>query len=228
MKWTFLIHGVSGTGKSTRVYYLREMLRSAQQPHPFIYNGMCLGEYFPFVDLIILGKEINRKGTKTWQGIDAIFRKLKTAEHAFRLFAEWGVDHNLVVESAFLLTTSRATPLKLQALTPGEVGWASLVYLYNSEEEYASRIRARSGSLKNSEAPNFKHNNLLQFQGSRVQKELEMIGPTHRPHEVLTKMYDSPVESLAEYVFEKLGLSLFNVSKPFFYKPIFQKGRPLF
>lgn len=155
--WIFIVKGISGTGKSSRVLQtLKFFEHIGCTISPFttvnpkgktVECGLLVEE----INLVFIGKIYETNGTERWQGYDAMTSSFGSAA----LFSEFLIQncekHSFVVEGAGITLTNRLRPEFLIT----KVGYTNIMlqyYNYNNRDEYLKRIIYRSGEPPKSDA----------------------------------------------------------------------------
>jgi hypothetical protein len=155
-----LIKGVSGSGKSTRVYCFLDFLESIGmklKPYQFVNilgQTQEIGLYSEELNMLFLGKFYDDNGVRRWQGLDAVTGRLHTAE-GLSYFLKWAGQRklNVVLEGAGTSVTWRLRPMEICA----EYEFLNILYLVytfklEQYDDYVRRIEYRSGKAPKSDA----------------------------------------------------------------------------
>lgn len=148
-----LVKGVSGSGKSTRVYCFLDFLESiGMELKPYRFTNILgqeqeIGVYSEELNMVFLGKFYNDNGVRRWQGLDAVTGRLHTAEGLSYFLKYAGQQKlNVLLEGAGTSVTWRLRPMELCS----EYEFLNILYLVytftvEQFDEYVKRIEYRSG-----------------------------------------------------------------------------------
>jgi hypothetical protein len=155
--YIIVIKGISGTGKSTRVFHLIQFLKSIGVEFvPYKYCNINnkeveVGLYSKEFNLLFVGNLYNKNGFNFWQGYDAKTGSLvgsKGMTEFLKDLVKKGV--NVLVEGAGITGTNRLRPMFLCS----EVGFLNIFmirydYVDGARKDYDDRIYYRSGKITN-------------------------------------------------------------------------------
>jgi len=208
-----LVKGISGSGKSTRVYMFLEYLEhigASFTPFKFVNiegHEREVGIYCEEMNMVFVGKYYENGGIRRWQGYDSVTGRLHKAEglvYFLTKMAEAG--HTVVIDGAGTTASWRLRPLELAA-TNGILNILHIRYDYTDEqwEDYCNRIKYRSGTLPKSDAMWRKHGTFGSDYRKAVEeaKEVNELGACV---EVYNRPYDTPVYDLGVSILKFFGM----------------------
>lgn len=149
MNTAFFIGGISGAGKSTRVYALVSYLDKLGIPYEdYIFKHKSIGRIY-FGKLAFVGKVVQRGLNKAWQGLDSFSDHLgdgRGNDGLYDFMFNALKTYDLVIDTAILLRTNRSRPKYIKE--KGYMGaFNSYVRFYYFEmddfKSYQDRIRIR-------------------------------------------------------------------------------------
>lgn len=200
MNTLFIISGTSGTGKSTRIYVLIKFLESLGIKPSYLYHKQTtIGR--KYLDIGVIGKEINRQGKVAWQGVDYFTKEFGTSEAIFRYLYDATLEMNMIAESAAILSSQRARPLVIEAENLPIQSYARF-FSYKTLEEYQARIAGRSGNIKDENSSMWKNNARFPAFGVTYEKEKTQVVHPER-YEYENGAFDEPLGSLGEIILKK-------------------------
>lgn len=160
MKIAFIIKGISGSGKSTRVaYFINSLRENGITDELFYYNNKQIGILFQDLNLLIIGKE--QKTGLPFQGFDSVTGVFGKVE----MFSNFLRDNNfnVIVEGAGITDSHRFRSKFLREYCGFE---RTLIQYYNfnfeQKNDYFKRILDRSGKLPRTEVM---FNKIANFEG---------------------------------------------------------------
>lgn len=158
MEKVFIIKGISGTGKSSRVLQLilffEQVMGYKRIPyyheHPETLKDKEVGIFFEEPNILFIGKTYERDGVERFQGYDAVTGCFGGAALFSDFMKETGKHHHIVVEGAGVTLSNRLRPKFLFEYC----GFTDQFYQYynyeNSDygkEKYHERLMLRSGKV---------------------------------------------------------------------------------
>jgi len=151
IKSIFIAKGISGSGKSSRVFQLLKFFESCGLTlSDFKYTNVeekekIIGVLVEELNLIFVGKIYRSGEVERWQGYDAVTGAFKKAEYFSKFLKENLDKYSFIVEGAGITQTHRLRPKFLQ-----EIGFEDILIQYynypeDGKQEYYNRIIYRSG-----------------------------------------------------------------------------------
>lgn len=172
-----LIKGISGSGKSTRLFYVVDFLRSyGYKMEPLkLYGGKAeIGIQFKELQLAALGKLYNSGVVERFQGMDAVTGHFGTSQGLSDYLLTISRDFSLIIEGAGTSATYRLRPNYLL----NTLGFSRVYIQYyrfqpTEKPDYLARIVYRSGAepskgtmwTKNANFSSDYKNSLLEMKG---------------------------------------------------------------
>lgn len=145
-----VVKGISGSGKSSRVFQLIKFFQNfGFSCENFYHNGKLVGLMFNELNLLFIGK-IYKSGTiERWQGYDSVTSVFGSSENFSLFLGERNGFSNIIIEGAGVTQTNRLRPEFLF----NELEFKKIYiqyYNYPSDglDVYMDRIRERSGEKK--------------------------------------------------------------------------------
>jgi type IV secretory pathway VirB4 component len=166
-KVAFIIKGISGSGKSTRILFLLNQLKQEFKNCLFYYNDKLIGTLFEELNLLIIGKE--QKSGLPFQGFDSVTGVFQKVEN-FSDFLK-NNDFNVIIEGAGITDSYRFRPKFLREYCNFDL---TLIQYYSfnktQKQQYLERIERRTGKLPKSDVM---FNKISNFEGdfNRSMKE---------------------------------------------------------
>lgn len=209
-----LVKGISGSGKSTRVYLFLDFLEHLGikiEPFKFVtldQKEKQVGVYVEEFNLIFVGKYYDNGEFKRWQGYDSMTGRLCHAEglsHFLEGVCKMG--HNVLIDGAGTTVSWRLRPLDLCG-TSGFTNILHVRYDYRDDqwEEYCDRITYRSGEPPKGDCMWRKHTT-FQHDFEKAVKEAEEVKECGAHVELFDEPYDVPVWDLGVKIFNFFGLA---------------------
>lgn len=209
-----LVKGISGSGKSTRVYLFLEFLESlGMELLPYKFKTLDgkekeVGVYSPDFNMVFVGKFYENGGVRRWQGYDSMTSRLCKAEGlSFFLEEVSKAGHGVLIDGAGTTVSWRLRPLSL-CESSGFSNILHVRYDYRDDQwdEYCARITYRSGEPPKGDCMWRKHRTFLHDfeKAQREGKEVNDAGGNVVLHD---QPYDSPVWDLGVKILEFFQLS---------------------
>lgn len=209
-----LVKGISGSGKSTRVYLFLEFLEHIGCTfEPYMFQALDgkerqVGVYSPDFNMVFVGKLYENNGVRRWQGYDSMTTRLCKAEGlSFFLKETSKLGHGVLIDGAGTTASWRLRPLDLC----GESEFTNILHVrydYRDDQwdEYCARIAYRSGEPPKGDCMWRKHRTFMHDfeKAQREGKEVNEAGGCVVLHD---QSYDAPVWDLGVHILEFLGLS---------------------
>ena len=209
MNTIFFFSGTSGSGKSTRIYYLVQYLESlGLRTDEYSYRGRLIGRRYFDGSLLIIGKEVYRGNEKAWQGVDSYSDFLAGGEgHTglYRFFFDTSKSMSLVLDSAILFRTNRSRPLYIESQgVESDVYHRS--YYYRSFESYRQRIYDRTSGTRIPTQDSPMWNNNSDFP-RYIQRFNEELGSVEHPERFTIEHGDpeEPLYTIGDVVLRRVG-----------------------
>lgn len=208
-----LVKGISGSGKSTRIYLFLDFLKSIGSDivpfHSKMVNGMNkeVGVYSPDFNLVFIGKYYQQAGVQRWQGYDSMTKKFCHSEGLSFFLKKMGEEcRSVLVDGAGTTATWRLRPSYLF----NESGFNNILHIRydyrdNQFEEYCERITYRSGEPPKGDSMWRKHNT-FQHDMDKAVKEAEEVRKSGGVVQLLDNPYDAPVWDLGVNVLNFYGV----------------------
>lgn len=209
-----LVKGISGSGKSTRVYLFLEFLESlGMELQPYMFTTLDgkekqVGVYSPDFNMVFVGKFYDNGGIRRWQGYDSMTGRLCKAEGlSYFLEKEAEAGHGVLIDGAGTTVSWRLRPLDLC----GTCGFTNILHVrydYRDDQwdEYCARITYRSGEPPKGDCMWRKHRTFQHDFEKAVREGNEVIeaGGNVVLHD---EPYDAPVWNLGVHIlkFFELG-----------------------
>ena len=115
-----LVKGISGSGKSTRVYLFLEFLESlGMKLRPYKFKTLDgkekeVGVYSEDFNMVFVGKFYENGGIRRWQGYDSMTSRLCKAEGLSYFLKETSkAGHGVLIDGAGTTVSWRLRPLDL-------------------------------------------------------------------------------------------------------------------
>lgn len=164
-----LVKGISGSGKSTRVFLFLEYLKKiGVQIDPFFITSCDdkikqIGVIARELNLIFVGKYYTDGGVSRWQGLDSVTSRLEDSSGLSEFIekcAERG--YNLLIEGAGTTATWRLRPKDLiENRNIKNILLVRYDYADDEKDKYHERIKYRSGKNPNSDSMWDKSHNFM-------------------------------------------------------------------
>lgn len=208
-----LVKGISGSGKSTRVFLLLDYLKEIGETFvPYVYTPLTgktqqVGVYSPALNMVFVGKFYEDGGVSRWQGYDSMTTRLAKAEGLSHFLLDTSrKNHNVLIDGAGTTVTWRLRPLDLCGSSEF-VNILHVRYDYRDDQwdEYCSRIAYRSGKPPKGDCMWRKHKT-FQHDFEKAIVEAKEVNDAGGCVVLFDKPYDSPVWDLGKEVFEFYGL----------------------
>ena len=149
------VKGVSGSGKSTRVFlliqFLEKVCRLPIEDFSFVNKEgkrKNIGILFPDLDLVFIGKKYVTGNFERFQGYDVMTGSFGKSSDFSDFLREYHTKYNFVVEGAGVTATNRLRPLFLHEFC----GFNDILIQYynygmDQKDKYLERILYRSGKV---------------------------------------------------------------------------------
>lgn len=209
-----LVKGISGSGKSTRVFLFLDFLKSLGMDfEPYMFKTLDgkikqVGIYSEDFNMVFVGKYYEDGGISRWQGYDSMTTRLCKAEGlSYFLEKTSEAGHSVLIDGAGTTVSWRLRPLDLC----GTCGFTNILHVrydYRDDqwEEYCDRITYRSGKPPKGDCMWRKHNTFRQDFEKAVREGKEVIEAGGNV--VLHDMpYDAPVWDLGIHILNFFGLN---------------------
>lgn len=204
-----LVKGISGSGKSTRVYLFLEFLESlGMKLRPYKFKTLDgkekeVGVYSEDFNMVFVGKFYENGGIRRWQGYDSMTSRLCKAEGLSYFLKETSkAGHGVLIDGAGTTVSWRLRPLDLC----GESEFTNILHVrydYRDDQwdEYCARIAYRSGEPPKEDRMWRKHRTFMyDFEkAQREGKEVIEAGGNVVLHDM---PYDAPVWDLGVHIFD--------------------------
>lgn len=207
-----LVKGISGSGKSTRVFLLLDYLKEiGEQFSPYIYTPVTgktqpVGLYSPALNLVFVGKYYEDGGVERWQGYDSMTGRLGHAEGLSSFLLDSSRNgHNVLIDGAGTTVTWRLRPLDLCG-TSEFTNILHVRYDYRDDQwdDYCARIAYRSGKPPKGDCMWRKHKT-FQHDFEKAVEEAKLVNEAGGNVVLRDKAYDTPVWDLGAEVFKFYG-----------------------
>lgn len=204
----FFIGGISGSGKSTRIYALVQYLESKNLRTDYMTHcDKIVGRTYLDGSLSIIGKEVNRGMDKAWQGVD-VFSKLLSDDRGhdglYEYFYNIAKNSSLLLDSAILLRTNRSRPLFIEENNV-DIKTYSRNYWYKSFDTYKKRIYDRTnGRILTEDSTMWGNNSDFPCYYERCKEEIAQSRYPER-YEVYLGDPEEPVSTIGEEVLKRIG-----------------------
>jgi len=150
--YVFCVKGVSGSGKSSRVFQLFNFFKeigltiSDFEFINFENKSKKIGYLIEELDIVFIGKVYSSGDIERWQGYDVVTGYFGKAEYFSEFLKENSSRYSFVIEGAGITGTNRLRPLFLY----NYCGFKNIFMQYynynqNQKHEYLKRIVGRSG-----------------------------------------------------------------------------------
>lgn len=208
-----LVKGISGSGKSTRVYLFLEYLEHigvSFEPFKFVNiegKEREIGVYAKDLDMVFVGKFYENGGIRRWQGYDSVTGRLHKAEGLSYFLTEMSnAGHTVVIDGAGTTASWRLRPLEL-GTTNGILNILHIRYDYTDEQwdEYCKRIVYRSGKEPKGDAMWRKHGT-FESDYKKAVEEAKEVNDLGACVEVYNRSYNTPVYDLGASILKFIGL----------------------
>lgn len=147
----FVVKGISGSGKSSRVFQLLKFFENKGYTlSDFYYTNIegkkkLIGVLVEEENLIFIGKLYKSGNVERWQGYDAATSSFKKSAYFSEFLKENSGKYSFIVEGAGVTGTYRLRPVFLE-----EIGFFNIIIQYynyplNAKQDYYNRIIYRSG-----------------------------------------------------------------------------------
>lgn len=211
-----LVKGISGSGKSTRVYLFLEFLESLGMkltPYKFTaFDGKEreVGVFSEEFNMVFVGKFYECGGVGRWQGYDSMTTRLCKSEGLSFFLKEMSkLGHGVLIDGAGITATWRLRPLSLC----GDSEFTNILYVrYDYKEdqrgEYDNRLLYRSGVFSKGDCMWRKNSNFKHDCEKAVEegKEVNEAGGNVVVHD---QPFDSPEWDLGVHIFNFFELPEF-------------------
>lgn len=199
----FVVKGISGSGKSSRVFQIIKYLEAIGCKYEdFHYinkedKDRIVGILFKSLNIVFLGKFYNSGGVERWQGYDSVTSCFMKSEY-FSEFLKENRNYNLFVEGAGVTQTNRLRPHFLS----NSLGFTKIFiqyYNYDNKQDYLDRIVYRSGKVPE-KATMWDKNASFIAESLWSLKDQETIAC-----EVFINKFDAPIEDLGVKFLKFIG-----------------------
>lgn len=206
-----LVKGISGSGKSTRVYLFLSWLESIGEkftPYTAVIDGKQkeIGIYCESFNLIAFGKFYEKGGVKRWQGLDSVTGKLGSANNLCALLRDISSQGiNVLMEGSGMTASWRYRPHYLSQ----NLGFSNILHLrYCYEPDqldvYQGRIELRSGKPNSGQAMWGKRH-AFENDWQVAEKEAIDVNAAGGNVVILYHPYDSSIEDCGEHILDYFG-----------------------
>lgn len=209
-----VIKGISGSGKSTRVYFFLEFLELlGGELKPFEFTNIdgrtdTVGVYSPDFNMVFVGKFYYDGGVRRWQGYDAMTGRLGKSPGLSHFMLE--MTHRgiaVLIDGAGVTATHRLRPECLMAESEMmNILYVRYDYREDQREEYRARIIYRSGEPPKGDQMFRKNGNFLHDYEKAV-KEAELVNQCGGNAVIVNQPYDAPVWDLGVRILEFFGMN---------------------
>lgn len=208
-----LVKGISGSGKSTRVFLLLDYLQEiGERFEPYIYTPLTgktqpVGVYSSALNMVFVGKFYEDGGVKRWQGYDSMTSRLAKAEGLSHFLLDTSrKNHNILIDGAGTTVTWRLRPLDLCG-TSEFTNILHVRYDYRDDQwgEYCARIAYRSGKPPKGDCMWRKHKT-FQHDFEKAIVEAKEVNDAGGYVVLRDQPYDAPVWDLGNEIFQFYGL----------------------
>ena len=208
-----LVKGISGSGKSTRIYMLLDFItRLGGKFLPYYYTNkegkkLQVGVYSEDFDIVFIGKFYNKGKVHKWQGLDSMTSKLVDSDGLSEFITHVSESGSgLLLEGSGTTASWRLRPMEL-CCTNGILNILHVRYDYADDqfEEYIRRVKFRSGKAPNGDSMWRKHKTFASDFNKAVNEASEINTLGGNAH-VLNKPFDAPVWDLGVEIFKFYGL----------------------
>lgn len=209
-----LVKGISGSGKSTRVFLLLDYLEElGERLEPYVYTPITgktqpVGIYSPALNLVFVGKFYEDGGVKRWQGYDSMTGRLGKAEGLSHFLLHTSRErHNVLIDGAGTTVTWRLRPLDLCG-TSEFTNILHIRYDYRDDQwdEYCARIAYRSGKPPKGDCMWRKHRT-FQHDYEKAIVEAQAVNEAGGNVVLRNQPYDAPVWDFGKELFTFYGES---------------------
>lgn len=209
-----LVKGISGSGKSTRVYLFLEFLEAlGMKLRPYKFKTLDgkekeVGVYSEDFNMVFVGKFYENGGIRRWQGYDSMTSRLCKAEGLSYFLKETSkAGHGVLIDGAGTTVSWRLRPLDLC----GESEFTNILHVrydYRDDQwdEYCARIAYRSGEPPKGDCMWRKHRTFM-HDFEKAQREGEEVNEAGGCVVLHDQPYDAPVWDLGVHIFNFFGLS---------------------
>lgn len=207
-----VIKGISGSGKSTRVYYFLDFLEHiGGELKPFEFTNIngrkdTIGVYSEDFNMVFVGKFYYDGGVRRWQGYDAMTGRLGKSPGLsdFMLqMTQRGIS--VLIDGAGVTATHRLRPECLMAESEMmNILYVRYDYREDQRDEYRARITYRSGEPPKGDQMFRKNGNFLHDYEKAV-KEAELVNQCGGNAVIVNQPYDAPVWDLGVRILEFFG-----------------------
>ncbi len=207
-----VIKGISGSGKSTRVYYFLDFLESiGSELKPFEFTNIdgrkdTIGVYSEDFNMVFVGKFYYDGGVRRWQGYDAMTGRLGKAPGLSHFMLE--MTHRgiaVLIDGAGVTATHRLRPECLMAESEMmNILYVRYDYREDQRDEYRARITYRSGEPPKGDQMWRKHNNFL-HDCQKAVEEAKLVNQCGGNAVIADCPYDAPVWDLGSRILEFFG-----------------------
>ena len=190
----YLVKGISGCGKSTRVLKLLQFFRNC---------GFCIEDYMyqtptgknksvgllvKELNILFIGKVYIKNGHEVWQGYDSVTDDFGKSEDFTNYLINHKRNHILIIEGSGVTFSYRLRPKFLVDV----VGFKNIVIQYynfpkteGSRQAYYNRVMERNGKLPKSDAMWLKNNGFHSDYNSAIEDSktypCTIYNDTHEP-----------------------------------------------
>lgn len=208
-----VIKGISGSGKSTRVYYFLDFLESiGSKLEPFEFTNIngktdVIGVYSAEFNMVFVGKFYSENGVRRWQGYDSMTNRLGKSEGLsdfLKKMSDRGIS--VLIDGAGVTATHRLRPMCLAADSEMmNILYIRYDYREDQRDEYRARITYRSGEPPKGDQMWRKHSN-FQKDCEKAQNEAAMVNSAGANAVIADCPYDAPVWDLGARILEFFGM----------------------
>lgn len=207
-----LIKGVSGSGKSTRVYLLLDYIENLGMTlEPYFAKTLDgktkeVGVYSKEFNIVFVGKFYDNGGIRRWQGYDSMTARLCKSEGlSYFLANEAILGHTILLDGAGVTVTHRLRPTEL-VLRSGFGNILHVRYDYTEDQwdEYIERIKYRSGKPPRGDQM-WKKRKTFQNDLLKAQEEVKGLTEYGITLETYDEPYDIDVWDLGVKILEFIG-----------------------
>jgi len=201
----FVVKGISGSGKSSRVFQIIKYLEFLGCEHEdFHYinkegKDRIVGILYKDLNLVFLGKFYKSGNVERWQGYDSVTSCFMKSEY-FSEFLGDNKNYTLFVEGAGVTQTNRLRPKFLHE----ELGFEKIFiqyYNYADKQDYLDRITFRSGKVPTKATMWDKNSSFI------AESIWSLEDQKHIECEVFVNQFDAPIEDLGVKFLRFIGSS---------------------
>lgn len=209
-----VIKGISGSGKSTRVYYFLDFLEHiGGELKPFEFTNIngrkdTIGVYSEDFNMVFVGKFYYDGGVRRWQGYDAMTGRLGKAPGLsdFMLqMTQRGIS--VLIDGAGVTATHRLRPECLMAESEMmNILYVRYDYRGDQRDEYRARITYRSGEPPKGDQM-WRKNHNFKSDLLKAVEEARLVNQCGGNAVIADCPYDAPVWDLGVRIFEFFGMN---------------------